>query len=104
MEPGGGPEGQGDRLIMRSQWQPSLGAWPGREGTHFRVWAPEAQSVALLLGPSSKPHPLERQADGTWSLYVPGCGAGTLYRYLIDGRGPFPAPASRFQPQGLHGP
>jgi malto-oligosyltrehalose trehalohydrolase len=29
---------------------------------------------------------------------------GDLYRFLVDGRGPFPDPASRFQPEGVHGP
>jgi maltooligosyltrehalose trehalohydrolase len=30
--------------------------------------------------------------------------AGDLYAYLLDGEGPLPDPASRFQPQGVHGP
>ena len=30
-------------------WQPSLGAWPEGEGTRFRVWAPEARSVQVVL-------------------------------------------------------
>jgi maltooligosyltrehalose trehalohydrolase len=31
-------------------------------------------------------------------------GAGERYRYRVDGQGPFPDPASRFQPEGVHGP
>src|SRR5262249_29310787 len=31
-------------------------------------------------------------------------GPGDRYRYRVDGRGPFPDPASRFQPEGVHGP
>ena len=33
-----------------------------------------------------------------------GARAGDRYRYAIDGRGPFPDPASRYQPEGVHGP
>jgi maltooligosyltrehalose trehalohydrolase len=32
-----------------------------------------------------------------------GVGPGDRYRFLLDGRGPFPDPASRFQPDGVHG-
>jgi maltooligosyltrehalose trehalohydrolase len=34
----------------------------------------------------------------------PEVGPGDRYRYLLDGRGPFPDPASRFQADGVHGP
>ena len=35
---------------------------------------------------------------------MPGASRGIRYRYRIDGKGPFPDPASRFQPDGVHGP
>ncbi len=35
---------------------------------------------------------------------MPELPVGALYRYRLDGEGPFPDPASRFQPQGVHGP
>ena len=35
---------------------------------------------------------------------MPGARAGDRYRYRVGGRGPFPDPASRFQPEGVHGP
>jgi maltooligosyltrehalose trehalohydrolase len=41
---------------------------------------------------------------GIYSVYVKGTGAGTRYWFKIDGAGPFPDPASRFQPLGVHGP
>lgn len=86
-------------------WQPNLGAWLEAGGVRFRVWAPEHQRVELALeGPSSRePVPLEA-AQGHWTAHVPGLGAGALYRYLLDGDGPFPDPASRYQPEGVHGP
>ena len=86
-------------------WKPSLGAWPEDGGVRFRVWAPEVQGVAVLLERfGGIPHRLERSADGYFSGLVPGARAGDRYRYRVEGRGDFPDPASRFQPDGVHGP
>ena len=88
-------------------WSPSLGAWPGDGGVHFRVWAPRARNVDLLLtraGREPRRTALQRGQDGHFFGFVAGARAGDRYRYEIDGRGPFPDPASRFQPEGVHGP
>jgi len=88
-------------------WRPSLGAWPEGGGVRFRVWAPERERVELLSERPGKPPlvlPLVRAADGTFSGFVPGAEAGDRYRYRLDGEGAFPDPASRFQPDGVHGP
>jgi maltooligosyltrehalose trehalohydrolase len=89
---------------LGSGWKPSLGSWPEPGGVRFRVWAPERERVDLVLeGPEAAPE-LVRDSEGYWGAFVPGLPAGTLYRYRLDGEGPFPDPASRFQPQGVHGP
>jgi maltooligosyltrehalose trehalohydrolase len=86
-------------------WRPSLGAWPDQGGTRFRVWAPEASSVSVVLeGPATGTFPLERFQDGTWGTLLSDVGPGTRYRYCVDGGGCFPDPASRYQPEGVHGP
>ena len=85
-------------------WRPSLGAWPEGTGVRFRVWAPERREVVLLLEGASSGTVLERQEDGTFAGLVDGAGPGTRYRYRLDGLGPYPDPASRFQPDGVHGP
>jgi maltooligosyltrehalose trehalohydrolase len=92
-------------------WLPSLGAWPDRDGAHFRVWAPTARNLEVVLESSNRasgvqtPHILmTKSADGTWSAFISGVKAGDRYRYRVDGQGPFPDPASRFQPEGTHGP
>jgi maltooligosyltrehalose trehalohydrolase len=68
----------------------------------FRVWAPERHRVELIL--EGRDPALERDGAGYWGTYVPDLPTGSLYRYRLDGEGPFPDPASRFQPQGVHGP
>jgi maltooligosyltrehalose trehalohydrolase len=48
---------------------------------------------------------LEPEGTGYFSGLVAAASAGTLYRYRLDGEAAlYPDPASRFQPQGPHGP
>lgn len=70
--------------------------------TCFSLWAPDADTVAVKLGDGSV-HSLHHQASGWYSARV-GCGAGTAYRFLINGQLSIPDPASRHQPQGVDGP
>ena len=46
---------------------------------------------------------LGREQDG-YHVGVADARPGTRYRFLLDGRGPFADPASRSQPEGVHGP
>jgi maltooligosyltrehalose trehalohydrolase len=82
-------------------WQPSLGAWPDRSGWNFRVWA-HARSVTLLGSDQSR-RELAAQPDGTFTGRWEAFREGDRYSYLIDGRGPYPDPASRAQPDGVFG-
>jgi maltooligosyltrehalose trehalohydrolase len=87
-------------------WQPSLGAWVREGRVHFRVWAPERSRVDVVIerdGRSLEPHALEKGPDGTFTGGHPLARAGDLYRYRLDGKNMYPDPASRFQPQGVHG-
>jgi maltooligosyltrehalose trehalohydrolase len=81
-----------------------LGARYSRGKTQFRIWAPEAKSVEILFEGSQQRLKLEPQADGYFGLITDQAPPGTLYRYTVDDRGPWPDPYSRFQPQGVHGP
>ncbi len=77
-------------------------------GVHFRVWAPRRRQVEVLLEGiprATQIIPLVPEKDGYFSGIVAGACPGMLYRFRLDGAdGPFPDPASRFQPQGPHGP
>jgi maltooligosyltrehalose trehalohydrolase len=77
-------------------------------GVHFRVWAPRCERVEVVFeGPSgSWPVEMELEAEGNgyFSGLVPGAGEEALYRFRLDDGDAFPDPASRFQPQGPHGP
>jgi maltooligosyltrehalose trehalohydrolase len=74
-------------------------------GVHFRVWAPKRRNVEIVfVEGGSAVAGLEPEGNGYFSGLVPKARAGLLYRYRLDGDGPFPDPASRFQPDGPHGP
>ncbi len=90
-----------------SSWEPRIGAWPEGSGVRFRVWAPTHERVEVLPesdGAAASRLLLSAEEGGTFTGVLPGARAGLRYRYLLDGDGPFPDPASRFQPDGVHGP
>jgi len=71
-----------------------LGAHPmehdGKEGTHFAVWAPDAQKVYVMgefNGWDKESHPLRpRGKSGIWEGFIPGVGKGANYKYHIASR------------------
>ncbi|MBN9521569.1 malto-oligosyltrehalose trehalohydrolase [bacterium] len=75
-------------------------------GVHFRVWAPCRTRVEVVLesGAAAGAHALAAEADGYFAGLVARAAAGDRYRYRLDGGDAFPDPASRFQPDGPHGP
>src|SRR5688572_24907889 len=89
------------RLPVGAEVQPQA-------GVHFRLWAPKCQRVALQLsrsGRAADPIALTPEEKGYFSVFVPGAKAGDQYWFLADGDDyRLPDPASRFQPEGPHGP
>lgn len=72
---------------------------------YFSVWAPGAEKVSVeVQDPVKLSVPLQPDDWGFWEAEVRDLPVGTLYKYSIDGKDPLPDPASRFQPDGPHGP
>jgi len=69
---------------------------------HFRVWAPRAARVEVDLG--DQRISLDAEGEGYHVGVVPAVEAGMRYTYRLDGGPGYPDPASRFQPEGPHGP
>ncbi len=70
----------------------------------FQLWAPVARTVEIALeGGEARYLPMTACGDGRFAetVEVP---ADTQYRFRIDGEFLIPDPASRFQPQDVHGP
>ncbi len=71
----------------------------------FRLWAPKARSVDLLLcDANSLTLSLSPQSEGWFEIVTNKAAASSRYFYLIDDRVKVPDPASRFQPSDAHGP
>ncbi len=63
-----------------------LTARDGKAGVVFRVWAPDARSVAVMgdfcsWDPAA--HPMEKISVGVWELFIPGLKVFDSYKYAI---------------------
>ncbi|MFS8371872.1 malto-oligosyltrehalose trehalohydrolase [Xanthomonas campestris] len=89
-------------MIERNVTTPAWGAWPAGDGqVSFALWAPDAHTVEVIFD-SGERAALQRQDDGFFSG-VAACALDARYRYRVDGQTPVPDPASRWQPDGVHG-
>ncbi|MEA9886671.1 malto-oligosyltrehalose trehalohydrolase [Xanthomonas campestris pv. raphani] len=89
-------------MIERNVTTPAWGAWPAGDGqVRFALWAPDAHTVEVIFD-SGERAALQRQDDGFFSG-VAACALDARYRYRVDGQTPVPDPASRWQPDGVHG-
>jgi maltooligosyltrehalose trehalohydrolase len=76
-------------------------------GVHFRVWAPGRQRVEVVFegrGDGRGAVELEPEGNSYFSAVDPDAAVGARYRYRLDGGEAYPDPASRYQPEGPHGP
>jgi maltooligosyltrehalose trehalohydrolase len=83
-----------------------LGAIPqGANRCGFRVWAPWASKVEVhLVSPIDRLVPLQRDEGGYHSGVVDDVPCGADYLFRLDDDHERPDPASRWQPEGVHGP
>ena len=70
----------------------------------FRLWAPAAKIISLELEGESELLPLRRSDDGWHELITPRASGGSRYRFVLPDGMRVPDPASRFQPEDVHGP
>ncbi|MGH9016294.1 MAG: malto-oligosyltrehalose trehalohydrolase [Acidimicrobiales bacterium] len=69
----------------------------------FSVWAPGTGEVRVS-GLAGGDVGLVPTGDGYHRGVADGCPPGARYRYVLDDGPPLPDPASRWQPEGVHGP
>jgi maltooligosyltrehalose trehalohydrolase len=73
--------------------------------TRFRLWAPSASRVELVLHVRGTPSYAAMEPCGEgWHETVAVAAAGDRYRFRIDGKLEVPDPASRCNPEDVHGP
>jgi maltooligosyltrehalose trehalohydrolase len=85
--------------------QVSLGAtYLGEGRCQFRVWAPSVEKVELnIVSPRKRTIPLDEEEHGYHYVVAEGVNPGDRYLYRLNGQEERPDPASRFQPEGVHG-
>ncbi|HEY0792006.1 MAG TPA: malto-oligosyltrehalose trehalohydrolase [Chthoniobacterales bacterium] len=109
-----GKRGQGtlessdqEESMMEQTRRFSQGAeWTGT-GVSYRTWAVDKKTVAVVIvdetGKVVRQLPLKPDGSGFYAAWDSWGKPGDLYQYEVDGQC-LPDPASRFQPQGVHGP
>lgn len=92
--------------MQQRNWALPIGASPDPNGVHFRVWASNASHAEVVLYDGEREtglFALDREAGGYFAGHLAGLGPGGRYMYRLDSGEPRPDPASRSQPDGVHG-
>ena len=89
--------------MKRSHGMPFGAEYRSDGSVRFRLWAPSAKFVEVLLLDSGKSHSLDRLSEGWYESVIPGLSPGTGYKFRIDRKVEVPDPASRYQPHDVHG-
>ena len=81
--------GEGSHLRLFDKLGAHAIEFEGVSGTHFAVWAPNAQRVSVV-GPfnewDGRRHPMRCRLDtGIWEVFIPLVGPGEVYKYEIVG-------------------
>ncbi|MFT4041245.1 MAG: hypothetical protein QM692_23890, partial [Thermomicrobiales bacterium] len=88
------------KRVAQSDW---VGLRPDANGrVQARVWAPKAAALSVVVEGGAET-PLAKDAHGYFTGEVAGARAGDRYRLRLD-NALLADPASRFQPEGVHGP
>jgi maltooligosyltrehalose trehalohydrolase len=73
-------------------------------GVRFRLWAPHSEAVSIDISGSDGPVPMQKLRRGWFEIEIEGAGEGTRYWYVMEDGTRAPDPASRYQPEDVHGP
>ncbi|MFM9926849.1 malto-oligosyltrehalose trehalohydrolase [Variovorax sp. H27-G14] len=86
-----------------------FGATAHDAGVSFALWAPSQDALRLEHRPAGRDdaphalHPMTRDAEGWHRLDLPGAAHGDGYRFMLPDGSSVPDPASRFNPDDVHG-
>jgi len=91
---------------VRRRHRMPFGAELVADGVRFRLWAPAARRVDLMLAGAGTARVLAMQAlpDGWFEVVSDAAQAGSRYRFRIDGKLEVADPASRCNPEDAQGP
>jgi len=76
--------GEGSHLRLFDKLGAHFMTFEGIDGTHFAVWAPNAQRVSVVgdfNGWDGRRHAMRKRLDtGIWEVFIPELRPGTLYK------------------------
>jgi maltooligosyltrehalose trehalohydrolase len=104
----GGNSGDGEEIsaFPTACRRMPIGAELREKGVDFRVWAPQRRHVSVVLeGAKGTGFPLTAEGNGYFSSVLSDVRREANYWFRLDEEARlYPDPASRFQPEGPHGP
>lgn len=93
---------------MKTKRKYPIGAELQKNGTHFRIWAPDHSKAKIILEKENEMpshHAMKKEKGGYFSIFIPDALSGALYRFQLgNSKKLLSDPASRFQPLGPEGP
>lgn len=97
---------QSHSTAYSKKWRLDLGACVLGDGrTKFNIWAPYVNDMqVLVLKDGSQSKVKMEKNDPSYFTKTISVEAGTRYFYVLDNKKKRADPASRFQPEGVHGP
>jgi malto-oligosyltrehalose trehalohydrolase len=88
--------------VTRSHAMPQ-GAEVHEGGVRFRLWAPGQTHIGIVIDDRDAVS-MAHEPEGWFELITVGAHPGSRYRYVLQDGLQVPDPASRFQPEDVHGP
>jgi len=81
----------------------SFGAKLIGEMVRFRLWTPKLKQVFIILD-SCSTQSMQPLGEGWYEFLCSEAKAGTRYKFRLEDGTDVPDPASRYQPNDVHGP
>jgi malto-oligosyltrehalose trehalohydrolase len=72
--------------------------------TRFRLWAPAQERISVVMQDTGATFALRREENGWFEWISDAARAGSRYRFALQDGMRVPDPASRYQPEDVHGP
>ena len=91
-----------DLQDLMSYEYPAVGAFYQERNCRFTVWAPHRSKVEVVVGDSV--YDMTKVCHEYWTVSIENILPGTSYLFRLDNHKDLPDPASRHQPNGVHGP
>lgn len=97
-------EGQSTTRLVEREEETKFGPQITPRGARFRLWAPNVDAVSVKLYDSHQIAVMHALPRGWFEVEVDGAKPGDVYRFVLADGTEVPDPASRFQPEDVHGP